>query len=165
MSERAPSPLSRETADAMASILEVASIPWFAVYMGLHNDGLVPTVTPRELLPSKKEVLEFWGPKKSNGISFDNKGNEEYEIYIRDLYTRVLQLNWPVSGIIPLHFARGVVAEAKGVEINWAVFAFKQTHPHQSNSRIPRVLPQFSTITTPLKPLVKILPFSEAEVS
>ena len=164
MSDLTPSLQGQSMSDHSQSLPDLASIPWFAHFMGLNDEGLVPTVTHTELMPSRWEMLEFWGQKSGAGFTFDYQGNEDYEVYIRNLFTRVMQLNWPVSGVVPFHFARSVVAEAKGIEINWAVFAYKQTHPHQSHTRIPRVLPEFTNITTPLENLVKILPFPGNEV-
>ena len=86
--------------------------------MSLNNVGLVPSVTPTELLPNRAEMTEFWGTKSNGGFVFDNQGDPEYEVYVKDLHTRVLQLNWPITGVIPFHFARGLVAEAQGIEIN-----------------------------------------------
>ena len=143
---------------------ELGVIPWFTHFMGLRNEGLTPTVCPTELLPSRAEMDEFWGPRTSTGWAFDNHGNEDYEIYVRELYTRVMQLNWPVSQVMQFHFARALVAEAKGQDINWAEFAYLKTHPHQSHSGIPRILPEFVDIAVPLKPLAKVLPFPETEV-
>ena len=164
MADPAPPLEDHVMPDRPPSPLELASIPWFVRYMRLQNDGLVPTVTPREFMPKREEMIEFLGPKTPSGYTFDNQDNEEYEVYVQELYTRVLQLNWPISHVIPVHFARGLVAEAKGTEINWAVFAYKMTHPHQSRSGIPRVLPQYTDIQEPLAPLVKVLPFPDDQV-
>ena len=127
--------------------MEPASILWFTHFMALNNTGLTPSVSPSDLLPGKAECIEFWGPKSNHGHTFDNQDNPAYEIYVKELYTRVLQLIWPISGVMPFHFARGLVAEASGLDINWAEFAFKSTHPHHSHSKIPRVLPHFAELT------------------
>lgn len=133
--------------------------------MSLHNFGLVPTVTPTELLPTRPQMREFWGTKTNGGFVFYNHDNPRYEAYVKELHTRVLQVNWPISGVISFHFARGLCAEAYGIEINWAEFAYKSTHPHQSHSSIPRVLPEFVEISEPLALLLKVLPLDLPEVS
>ena len=143
---------------------EPASIPWFQRYMRLGNAGVTPTVTPSAYLPSRVELAQFFGPKHKSGFTFDNHGNDAYERYIRELYTRVLQQPWPLSGVLPFHFARGVLAEAMGLEVNWAEFAFKATHPHQSHGPHPRVLEDYGNIEDPLPPLEKVSPGPEFQV-
>ena len=137
---------------------ELGSIQWFVEFMRLHNSGLVPSVSPPELLPSRIDMADYLGPKHGAGYTFNNHGSARYEQYIRELHRRVLQVNWPLGGILPFHFARGVVAEASGLEIDWAEFAYKITHPHQAHSRVPRVLPEFAVLMVPLPPLPKVLP-------
>ena len=143
---------------------EAASIEWYVLYMRLHNDGLVPTVSPPEMLPSRHDVLRVWGTKTNKGVWFDSHGSNEYQRYVRRLYKRVLQLEWPDTDVIPLHFARGLLAEAIGEDVNWAEFAFKMTHHHLMRNAIPRVLPEYMDIKSPLKPFPKVLPVSAFEV-
>ena len=82
-----------------------------------------------------------------------------------ELYSRVLQVEWPANGVIPFHFARGLMAEAMGVDVNWAEFGFKMTHPHQARSKVPRVLPEFQYLDRPLHPLHKIVPRTRFSVT
>lgn len=82
-----------------------------------------------------------------------------------ELYTRVLQVEWPVNGVISFHFARGLLAEAMGDEVSWAEFGYKATHPHQARSHGPRLLPKFETLDRPLQPLLKVVPRTRFEVS
>ena len=149
----------------MDSSEELASIKWFAEYMALENTGLVPSVSPTELLPSRVAMADFLGAKQGAGYEFDNHGSLLYEDYVKNLFTRVLQLKWPLSGVIPFHFARGLVAEASGTEIDWAEFAYIKTHPHQSHSGVPRVLPEFLALQTPLPRLNKVIPPPSQQVS
>ncbi|KAG0595883.1 hypothetical protein M758_UG206500 [Ceratodon purpureus] len=44
------------------------------------------------------------------------------------------------------------------MEVNWAEFAFKQTHPHQSHCPLPRLLPEYANLPPPLPPLKKTVP-------
>ena len=146
-------------------VLEAASIQWFVTFMRLHDVGLVPTVTPRELMPSREAVAEFMGPKVMHGFVFDDHGSPEYARYVTELFTRVLQLNWPCSSVVPFHFARGLVAEAAGEDVNWAEFAYKMTHPHQSHTGVPRIFPEYAALLVPLPPLVKVIPVDDVKVS
>ena len=130
-------------------------------FMRLNNVGVVPSVTPPELMPSRVDLAHFCGPKSSTGFAFHSQDNPAYEEYIRDLYTRVLQVVWPISRVIPFHFARGLLAEARGMDVNWAEFVYKMTHPHQPHARLPRILPCFEALTAPLQPLQKVIPITD----
>lgn len=140
------------------------SIPWFRLYMRLPGRGLVPMVMPNDVMPSRDVVAHFFGPRSSQGYTFDHHGNQAYEDYVRDLFTRVLQLKWPSTSVIPFHFARALVAEACDIEVNWAEFAFKQTHPRRNPPDTPRLLSVFSDLTDPLPPLRKVIPVSDIKV-
>lgn len=144
---------------------DLASIPWFVELMLLHNRGLIPSVSPTNLLPSQRALAEFFGPKYNSDVIFDNHDDAQYENYIRQLYSCVLQLHWPVNSVIPFRFVRDVLAEANGLKVNWAEFAYKPTHPHQSHSQTPRVLIEYENLEYPLAPLVKITPRLGPEVS
>ena len=140
------------------------SIPWFRRYMRLNGSGMVPTITPNEFMPSNEAVAELFGPKCSVGFTFDNHLNEEYDVYVRELFQRVLQLKWPINSILPFDFARGLAAEALEVEVNWAEFAFKQTHPYVSNYPLSRLLPEYESLREPLGTMKKVLPFPNFKV-
>ena len=144
---------------------DLGTIEWFVEYMRLHNSGLVPSVSPTDQLPSRADMADFLGPKHGAGYTFQSHGDRRYEQYIHELFRRVLQVQWPLGGILPFHFARAVVAEAWGIEIDWAEFAYKFTHPHQSHSRIGRVLPEFAILADPLPPLPKVVPTPTVQVS
>ena len=124
---------------------EAASIGWFVEFMRLSNRGVIPSVTLSELMPTRHQLAEFWGPKDGHGYIFKNFGSEAYEHYVRILLLRVLQTPWPLSGAIPFHFAKGLIAEAIGMDVDWAEFAFKVTHLHQSHTSIPAFCPSSST--------------------
>ena len=133
--------------------LFVSSVPWFVTFMRLHNSGVTPTVTPNENMPNRVAMAEFWGPRSSSGFRFHDHGHPSYEAYVRSLFPRVLQKPWPASSVLPFHFARVLLVEALGVQVNWAEFAFRVTHPHQANIKVPRVLPEFMELRTPLPPV------------
>lgn len=109
---------------------EPSSIAWFVSHMRLNSIGVTPTVTPTELMPSRPELAEFCGPKYRSGYVFHNHESTAYEEYVRELFVRVLQTQWPLNHVLPFHFARGLVAEAKGDKVNWAEYAFRGTHLH-----------------------------------
>ena len=126
--------------------------------MRLNDEGVIPSVTPSEYMPSRPQLLEFMGQKHNSGYVFDSHGSPEYEDYVKELFVRVEQMNWPHNNVLPFHFSRGLLSEAMGTSVNWAEFAFKRTRPHQSRTRIPRVREDFAELQTPLHPLIKVLP-------
>ena len=107
---------------------ELCSIHWFCTYMRLHNRGVTLTVTPAEYMPTARALAEFWGPPSSSRFTFKDQGNLAHEVYLRQLFSRVLQLPWLMSGILPFQFARDLLVEALGIEVNWTDFAHRQTH-------------------------------------
>ena len=140
------------------TIVEVSSVPWFIAYMRLHCRGVTPMVTPNELMPCRPAMVEYWGPRSAQGWTFNDQGLPGYELYVKELFCRVLQLPWPISGVLPYHFARGLVVEALGIEVNRADFAYRITRPHQSHSGIPRVLPEFKSLRAPLPAMTIVMP-------
>ena len=132
--------------------------------MGLPSEGVVPTTTPTAEMPSQLALAQFFGPKQKSGFSFENHGNPAYEMYVRELHRRVLQKQFPISWVLPFHFARGLVAEAVGMPVAWAEFAYKQIHPHQSHSGKFRILPEFENISVPLPPLIVVRPRGNFQV-
>ena len=66
---------------------------------------------------------------------------------------------------LAVHFAEALVAEAMGVDVNWAEFAFTQTHTHERHIPVPRLLPEFEGLMEPLTPLKKVIPFENFTVS
>ena len=148
----------------MALVAE-ASVAWFVRFMALANDGVIPSVTPGDQMPSRADVAIFCGPKYNSGFTFDNHGDAAYDQYVRELYRRVMQLPWPLSNTLPFHFCRGLVAEAQGKDVNWAEFAFKATHHHLNVHAQPRILPEFWGIAEPLPPLPKVIPQPDLSVS
>ena len=97
---------------------EPCSITWFCYYMALPAEGVVPTVTPTEEMPSRVALAQVFGPKYQSGYTFINHGNHAYEMYVKELHMRVLQSKWPISGVVSFHFARGLVADAVGMAVN-----------------------------------------------
>lgn len=132
--------------------------------MGLNGEGIVPSVTPEELMPPREAMSMFCGPKTRTGFFFDNHGNSAYDEYVRKLFPRVLQMKWPVNSVLPFRFAQGLVSEAMDVEVNWAEFAFVETHPHHRHSGEPRILDEYEGLMEPLEPLNKVNPVPNFKV-
>ena len=147
------------------SSVEPSSLEWFITFMRLHSRGVTPTVTPTAYMPSQSMLADYWGESSGHGYSFRDQGIPGYGVYVRDLFSRVLQLPWPVSGSMPKHFAGGLMVEALGVEVNWADFAFRATHPHQSFTGIPRILEQYKSLEAPLPALPIVMPLLHPSVS
>ena len=82
------------------------SIPWFRVFMRLNGYGIVPTVTPKELMPSSAALALFWGTRSGIGFSFDDHGSLDYNEYVRELFKRSLQLKWPINSVLPFILRR-----------------------------------------------------------
>ena len=143
---------------------EAASMPWLCEYMRLRSWGLTPPVSPLECMASRPSLAEFFGPRTASGYTFFDHDSTKYAAYVKELYIRVLQQPWPISGVVPFHFACGLLAEANGQEVNWAEFSFKQIHPYQSDSRVPRVLPQFADLVEPLEDLEPTIPRADMKV-
>ncbi|KAG0618995.1 hypothetical protein M758_4G108000 [Ceratodon purpureus] len=59
----------------------------------------------------------------SSGFTFMDQGIPAYEVYVRQLFVRVHQLLWPISGVLPFYFASHLLVEALGIEVNWADYA------------------------------------------
>ena len=146
------------------SSMEVSSVCWFVSFMRLHNRGVTPTVTPTEFMPSRPDLAEYWGQRSGRGFVFQNQDIPEYEIYVRELFSRVYQLPWPLGGVLPFHFARGLMVEALSYEVNWADFAYIVTHPHQSRTGIPRILPEYKALDAPLPVMARVMPQAHLSV-
>ena len=89
----------------MSEIPETCSIPWFINFMRLHNSGVTPTVMPTEYMPLRLALAEFFDRKTATGFAFDDQGIPSYKVYVHDLFSRVLQLPWPLSGVLTFHFS------------------------------------------------------------
>ena len=139
-------------------MVEVSSFNWYVAYMRLHSRGVIPTVTPAEYMPSRRALAGFFTHRIGHGYVFSDHGLPEYELYVRELYSRVLQLPWPLTSVMPSEFARGLLVEAMGVEVNWAEFAFRQAHPRPALSGAPRILPEYTALSDPLPPLAIVMP-------
>ena len=103
--------------------------PWFRTEHGLNATGFIPGTNLMERHCSRAEYVAFWGPKNlHNGTRYKRKVSPRMVRRIRYLFQRVFQKPIGRSDAIPYHFGRGLLAERKGIPIDWAGYARKMTH-------------------------------------
>ena len=109
------------------------SAKWFEATRGLRNEGAdVLRLCKRDV--SKEELAEAFGPKSSkNGYRFDYRLTAEAAREVEELYCRVTSKNKITDNEITLQFARGLLVEGKGVQVNWAAFA---AHLHDHREKV-----------------------------
>ena len=72
----------------------------------------------------KEELAHAFGPKSSKkGWRYDHRLTSEAAREVEELYCRVTSKNKITNNELTLQFARGLLLEGKGVEVNWAAFA------------------------------------------
>ena len=106
---------------------------WFEATRGLRNQGLdVLRLTTRDV--SKEELSQAFGPKSSkNGWRYDYRLAPEAAREVEELYCRVTSKKKITNNELTLQFARGLLLEGKGVEVNWAAFA---AHLHSHREKV-----------------------------
>ena len=106
---------------------------WFEATRGLRNHGLdVLRLSKRDV--SKEELAQAFGPKSSkNGWRYDYRLTPEAAREVEELYCRVTSKNKITNNEITLQFARGLLLEGKGVQVNWAAFA---AHLHSHREKV-----------------------------
>ena len=106
---------------------------WFETTRGLRNNGLdVLSLSNRDV--SKDELAHAFGPKSSkNGWRYDHRLTSEAAREVEELYCRVTSKNKITNNELTLQFARGLLLEGKGVEVNWAAFA---AHLHSHREKV-----------------------------
>ena len=109
------------------------SAEWFEATRGLRNQGAdVLRLSKRDV--SKEELGEAFGPKSSkNGWRYDYRLSPEAAREVEELYCRVTSKNKITNNEITLQFARGLLLEGKGVQVNWAAFA---AHLHHHREKV-----------------------------
>ena len=116
--------------------------------MLLPATGFIPSdLTFRNVAPSR-EVVARWGEKCGPGYEFRDSDGEEYHLYVEELYARVHQCPMEYR-ILPLHFARGLLEESKGSDVNWAAFAMIRCFSHLKRAPF-QPHPEFEDVTAPL---------------
>jgi hypothetical protein len=106
---------------------------WFEATRGLRNTGLdVLRISQRDV--SKEELAQTFGPKSSkNGWRYDYRLTGDAAREVEELYCRVTSKNKITNNELTLQFARGLILEGRGVEVNWAAFA---AHLHSHRERV-----------------------------
>ena len=123
-----------ETTCAGKKIMETfRSAEWFEATKGLRNTGLdVLRLSKRDV--SKEELAQAFGPKSSkNGWRYDYRLTPGAAREVEELYCRVTSKNKITNNEITLQFARGLLLEGKGVQVNWAAFA---AHLHSHREKV-----------------------------
>ena len=118
---------------------------WFHDTMLLTEGGFVLGDPKNKFLYHKETVVEYWGEKDDCGYSLREEDGVVYNNYVRELYERVHQREMADPLRLPLHFARGLMAKADGVCVNWCAFAIKRCFPGQKKSDF-QVLPKFQDL-------------------
>ena len=106
---------------------------WFETTRGLRNQGLdVLKLSTRDV--SKEELTHAFGPKSSkNGWRYDHRLTSEAARDVEELYCRVTSKTKITNNELTLQFARGLLLEGRGVEVNWAAFA---AHLHSHREKV-----------------------------
>ncbi len=79
-------------------------------------------------------MAQSFGPKSSkNGWRFDYRLTPQAARDVEELYCRVTSKNKITNNEITLQFARGLLLEGKGVQVNWAAFA---AHLHSHREKV-----------------------------
>ena len=132
---------------------------WFEKCMLLPASGFIPSHPAYRNVSPPCEVVERWGEKTGSGYTFRDSDGEAYHRYVEELYARVHQRPM-VERILPLHFARGLLEELQGSDVNWTAFAVRRCFSHHKRTAfVP--LPEYANVTTPLPWMnPKVLPLA-----
>ena len=106
---------------------------WFEATRVLRNNGLdVSKLSTRDV--SKEELAEAFGPKSNKNRSrYDYRLTSKAARGVEELYCRVTSKSKITNNELTLQFARGLLLEGKGVEVNWAAFA---AHLHSHREKV-----------------------------
>ena len=121
---------------------------WFKDCMLLHSSGFIPSDPVAKLTCPPSDVVAHWGEKEGRGYAFRDTDGEEYFLYVSELFKRVHQQKM-VDGILPLHFARGLLEESRGGEVNWCKFAMIRCFPRWRR-RPFEPLAEFADVNAPI---------------
>lgn len=123
---------------------------WFHQEYGLNDVGFLPgfpRTNPLHLptsLVSEGDCIARWN-RDASGLWYASPGSSEspcMQVRIEDLFLITHQRDMGWTKAIGLSFARGLLAEKKGLPVNWAEFATKQTNRRKKSdtSIVPRAL-------------------------
>ena len=130
--------------------------------MLLPDAGFVSSDPAAKMVSPPSDVVAHWGQKQGKGYVFRESDGEEYFLYVNELFTRVHQREM-VDRTLPLHFARGLLEESRGSQVNWAKFAMLRCFAgHKRTPFVP--FPDFAEVNYPL-PWVhpKVMPATVTE--
>lgn len=101
------------------------NLTYFRDVVGLSATGIDPYDLQDEHV-TESECIEVWGPRRKPGGGFQFKTthpDKSLQQRIKVLWLLIYQLKVSEFG---LHFGKGVLAEKKGIPINWAKFALRR---------------------------------------
>jgi hypothetical protein len=125
------------------------SFEWFRDHVGLPSVGLNPRKCNFEGRDGFiRECDALWGIRQGHGgYHFLERGPKELQERILNLWPLVYQREWPQAKEIGLSFALGVMAERRGLPVNWALFAaVVQVSGYKAHKRAHS---DFTTIASP----------------
>ena len=122
---------------------------WFEKCMLLPACGFIPSHPAYRNVSPPCDVVQRWGEKTGvHGYPFRESDGEDYHLYVEELYNRVHQRPMP-ERLLPLHFARGLLEESRGSQVNWVAFAVKRCFAHHKRTQF-QPLPQYANVKAAL---------------
>ena len=111
-------------------------LQYFIKVQGLRGEGReVKSLQEGDV--STDEICEIFGPRKDkNGWKVNEKPNREFQETVLNLYSRVTLRDQVLNDQLTLEWARAIVAENKGIAVNWASFAM---HLHKKRVSLENV--------------------------
>ena len=109
---------------------------YFINVQGLRGEGReVKSLQEGDV--SNEEICEIFGPRKDkNGWKVNEKPSREFQESVANLYSRVTLRDQVLNDQLTLEWARAIVAENKGIPVNWASFA---VHLHKKRVSLENV--------------------------
>ena len=109
---------------------------YFINIQGLRGEGReVKSLQEGDI--STEEICGIFGPRKDkNGWKVNEKPSREFQESVLNLYSRVTLRDQVLNDQLTLEWARAIVAENKGIPVNWASFA---VHLHKKRVSLENV--------------------------
>lgn len=122
---------------------------WYRDMLCLSSAGFLPSKGSCHLYP-KSECRERLGaPNRVGAYPWRHRRGEEYADYVKELYERVHQKKLHPSAMLPWHFARGLLAEEDGVQVDWAQYAEGNRRGANRNARM-KPLKKYRNLRRPM---------------